>query len=136
MQNKDGGWGLHIEGPSTMFGTVLSYVTLRLLGEGGFGVEGAMEKGRKWILDRGGATAITSWGKMWLSVWTQKLLAWAKILIVLQLWVDIWYASDGHRYLEHMNGLEIIHSHQKCGYVLTFFQFIQVSLSLSLTLCV
>eukprot|EP00261_Vitis_vinifera_P036673 XP_019077916.1 PREDICTED: cycloartenol Synthase isoform X2 [Vitis vinifera] len=67
-QNEDGGWGLHIEGPSTMFGTVLSYVTLRLLGEGGFGVEGAMEKGRKWILDHGGATAITSWGKMWLSV--------------------------------------------------------------------
>ncbi|XP_034696602.1 cycloartenol synthase 2-like [Vitis riparia] len=67
-QNKDGGWGLHIEGPSTMLGTVLSYVTLRLLGEGGFGVEGAMEKGRKWILDHGGATAITSWGKMWLSV--------------------------------------------------------------------
>ncbi|XP_034696190.1 cycloartenol synthase-like [Vitis riparia] len=67
-QNEDGGWGLHIEGPSTMFGTVLSYVTLRLLGEGRFGVEGAMEKGRKWILDHGGATAITSWGKMWLSV--------------------------------------------------------------------
>ncbi|KAJ9693196.1 hypothetical protein PVL29_012091 [Vitis rotundifolia] len=67
-QNEDGGWGLHIEGPSTMFGTVLSYVTLRLLGEGGFGAEGAMEKGRKWILDHGGATAITSWGKMWLSV--------------------------------------------------------------------
>ena len=61
-----------------------------------------------------------------------KLLAWAKILIGLQLWVDIWSASDGHRYLEHMNGLGIIHSHQKCGYVLTFFQFIQVSLSHSL----
>ncbi|CBI18378.3 unnamed protein product, partial [Vitis vinifera] len=27
-----------------------------------------MEKGQKWILDHGGATAITSWGKMWLSV--------------------------------------------------------------------
>ena len=58
-----------------------------------------------------------------------KLLAWAKILIVLQLWVDIWSTSDGHRYSEHMNGLGIIHSHRKCGYVLTFFQFIQVSLS-------
>ena len=68
LQNEDGGWGLHIEGPSTMFGTVLSYVTLRLLGEGRFGAEGVMEKGRKWILDHGGATAITSWGKMWLSV--------------------------------------------------------------------
>ncbi|XP_058113464.1 cycloartenol synthase 2-like [Magnolia sinica] len=67
-QNKDGGWGLHIEGPSTMFGTALTYVTLRLLGEAAEGGEGAMEKGRKWILDRGSVTAITSWGKMWLSV--------------------------------------------------------------------
>ncbi|KDP27754.1 hypothetical protein JCGZ_19783 [Jatropha curcas] len=67
-QNRDGGWGLHIEGPSTMFGSVLNYVTLRLLGEGANDGEGAMERGRNWILDHGGATAITSWGKMWLSV--------------------------------------------------------------------
>ncbi|XVF19107.1 hypothetical protein REPUB_Repub11eG0081500 [Reevesia pubescens] len=67
-QNEDGGWGLHIEGPSTMFGTVLSYVTLRLLGEGANDGQWAMERGRDWILTRGGATKITSWGKMWLSV--------------------------------------------------------------------
>ncbi|XP_024028379.1 cycloartenol synthase 2 [Morus notabilis] len=67
-QNKDGGWGLHIEGPSTMFGSVLSYVTLRLLGEEANDGQGAMERGVRWILDHGGATAITSWGKMWLSV--------------------------------------------------------------------
>nr|AUD10127.1 putative cycloartenol synthase [Ononis spinosa] len=67
-QNKDGGWGLHIEGPSTMFGSVLCYVTLRLLGEGPNDGEGDMEKARDWILEHGGATYITSWGKMWLSV--------------------------------------------------------------------
>lgn len=67
-QNEDGGWGLHIEGPSTMFGTALTYVTLRLLGEGANGGEGAMEEARNWILEHGGVTAITSWGKMWLSV--------------------------------------------------------------------
>lgn len=59
---------MHIEGTSTMFGSVLTYVTLRLLGEEANDGEGAMERGRKWILDHGGATAITSWGKMWLSV--------------------------------------------------------------------
>lgn len=32
-QNADGGYGLHIEGSSTMFGTALSYVALRLLGQ-------------------------------------------------------------------------------------------------------
>ncbi len=31
-QQMDGGWGSHIEGASTMFGTVLNYVALRLLG--------------------------------------------------------------------------------------------------------
>ncbi|KAK6284757.1 hypothetical protein POUND7_003709 [Theobroma cacao] len=67
-QNRDGGWGLHIEGPSTMFGTVLNYVTLRLLGEGPEGGQGAVEKACEWILEHGSATAITSWGKMWLSV--------------------------------------------------------------------
>ncbi|CAI5991244.1 unnamed protein product, partial [Closterium sp. NIES-64] len=32
-QNPDGGWGLHIEGHSTMFGSTLNYVSLRILGE-------------------------------------------------------------------------------------------------------
>ncbi|CAN6707541.1 unnamed protein product [Malus baccata var. baccata] len=66
-QNEDGGWGLHIEGPSTMFGTALNYVTLRLLGEVAVDGQGAIELACKWILDHGGVTAITSWGKMWLS---------------------------------------------------------------------
>ncbi|PRQ60758.1 putative cycloartenol synthase [Rosa chinensis] len=68
LENKDGGWGLHIEGPSTMFCTALSYVSLRLLGEEMDGGEDTMEKARKWILHRGGVTTIPSWGKMWLSV--------------------------------------------------------------------
>ena len=59
---------MHIEGPSTMFGSALTYVILRLLGEGPDSGDGAMEKGRNWILDHGGATFITSWGKFWLSV--------------------------------------------------------------------
>ncbi|GBG74114.1 hypothetical protein CBR_g17825 [Chara braunii] len=68
-QNADGGWGLHIEGHSTMFGSVLSYVSLRLLGEGPEdGEDNAMSRGRNWILDHGGATFITSWGKFWLAV--------------------------------------------------------------------
>ncbi|XAR63784.1 Lupeol synthase [Bertholletia excelsa] len=68
-QNKDGGWGIHIEGHSSMFGSCLSYIVLRLLGEGPEGGEGkAMARGRKWILDHGGAVGIPSWGKFWLTV--------------------------------------------------------------------
>ncbi|PWA65514.1 protein arginine N-methyltransferase PRMT10 [Artemisia annua] len=40
---------------------------LKLLGEGANDGEGVMEEGQKWILNHGGATAITSWGKFWLS---------------------------------------------------------------------
>ncbi|KAF2290082.1 hypothetical protein GH714_001845 [Hevea brasiliensis] len=68
-QNEDGGWGLHIEGHSTMFCTVLNYICMRILGQGrDGGRDNACERGRKWILDHGGATAISSWGKTWLSI--------------------------------------------------------------------
>ncbi|XP_052181057.1 dammarenediol II synthase-like [Diospyros lotus] len=68
-QNEDGGWGFYIEGHSTMIGSALSYVALRLLGEGpDDGEGGAMSKARKWILDNGGATGIPSWGKTYLAV--------------------------------------------------------------------
>ncbi|RVW62823.1 Cycloartenol synthase [Vitis vinifera] len=41
--NEDGGWGYTLRARAPCL--VLCYVTLRLLGEGAFGVEGAMEKG-------------------------------------------------------------------------------------------
>ncbi|KAK6944642.1 Squalene cyclase, C-terminal, partial [Dillenia turbinata] len=68
-QNEDGGWGLHIEGHSTIFGSSLSYIALRLLGEGpDDGEDNAMARARKWILDHGGSVGIPSWGKFWLTV--------------------------------------------------------------------
>ncbi|EEF31911.1 Cycloartenol synthase, putative, partial [Ricinus communis] len=68
-QNEDGGWGLHIEGQSTMFCTVLNYICMRILRQGpNGGKDNACERGRKWILDHGSATAISSWGKTWLSI--------------------------------------------------------------------
>ncbi|KAI3857250.1 hypothetical protein MKW92_032655, partial [Papaver armeniacum] len=68
-QNEDGGFGFHLEGHSTMFGTTLNYICMRILGEGpDGGQENACRRARKWILDHGGATLIPSWGKTWLSV--------------------------------------------------------------------
>ncbi|XLU58673.1 hypothetical protein S245_053321 [Arachis hypogaea] len=68
-QNEDGGWGFHIEGHSTMFGSGLSYIALRILGEELEDHEDMpMAKARKWILDHGGLVAIPSWGKFWVSV--------------------------------------------------------------------
>jgi len=65
-QNADGGWGLHIEGESTMFGTVMQHVALRLLGmKAG---EASLAKSSEWIHSHGGTAAIPSWGKFYLSV--------------------------------------------------------------------
>nr|AGC82084.1 beta amyrn synthase [Azadirachta indica] len=68
-QHEDGGWGIHIEAPSSMFGTVYSYLTMRLLGLGpNDGENNACARARKWIRDNGGVTYIPSWGKNWLSI--------------------------------------------------------------------
>ncbi|KAL6839606.1 hypothetical protein ACP4OV_030545 [Aristida adscensionis] len=65
-QNVDGGWGTQELSPSSMFGSCLNYVTLRLLGEPC--IHDALTKGRGWILSHGTAAAIPQWGKIWLSV--------------------------------------------------------------------
>ncbi|KZV26777.1 Beta-amyrin synthase [Dorcoceras hygrometricum] len=68
-QNEDGGWGLHIEGHSTMFCTALNYICMRILGEEADGGEyNACARARKWILEHGTVVAIPSWGKTWLSI--------------------------------------------------------------------
>ncbi|KAL1815652.1 hypothetical protein ACET3Z_018226 [Daucus carota] len=68
-QNEDGGWGLHIEGHSTMFCTALSYICMRILDqEPDGGVNNACSRARKWILDHGSVTHMPSWGKTWLSI--------------------------------------------------------------------
>ncbi|KAJ3078519.1 Lanosterol synthase (Oxidosqualene--lanosterol cyclase) [Quaeritorhiza haematococci] len=63
---EDGGWGLHIEGVSTVFGTALNYVALRLLGCDA--EDPVLVKARGTLHKLGGATGIPAWGKFWLSV--------------------------------------------------------------------
>ncbi len=65
-QRSDGGWGLHIEGESTMFGTVMHYVSLRLMGMKA--EDPVLQKPESWIISNGGATGTPSWGKFYLSV--------------------------------------------------------------------
>eukprot|EP01038_Epipyxis_sp_PR26KG_P008554 gene8554-11560_t len=64
-QQIDGGWGTHIECASTMFGTILSYVSLRLLGEDP--ESDHMVRGRAFIHSYGGALYAPSWAKFWLA---------------------------------------------------------------------
>ncbi|MGR9085912.1 MAG: terpene cyclase/mutase family protein [Gammaproteobacteria bacterium] len=65
-QNRDAGWGMHIEGESTMFGTVMQYVSLRILGMDKNHEQ--LIKARDWIKNNGGTTGIPSWGKFYLAV--------------------------------------------------------------------
>ncbi|CAO2831851.1 unnamed protein product [Amaranthus hypochondriacus] len=69
-QNEDGGWAVDTQAEqSSMFTTVLNYISLRLLGEGpDDGENNAMSRARQWILDHGGAIGILSWGKAFLAV--------------------------------------------------------------------
>lgn len=62
----DGGWGLHVEGDSSVFGTALNYTTLRLLGVSADDVR--MRKARICLYGLGGALNGPHWAKFWLSV--------------------------------------------------------------------
>jgi hypothetical protein len=63
-QQEDGGWGTHIESPSTMFGAVICYLAVRLLGAEKD--EKWIVKGREFIMKEGGAVMTSSWAKFWL----------------------------------------------------------------------
>jgi squalene/oxidosqualene cyclase-like protein len=65
-QNPDGGWGLHIEGASHVFTSVLCYVAMRLLRAGA--EDPGLTRARQWFLAQGGATASASWGKYFLAM--------------------------------------------------------------------
>ncbi|XP_006894105.1 PREDICTED: lanosterol synthase [Elephantulus edwardii] len=66
VQLSDGGWGLHIEDKSTVLGTALNYVSLRILGVGPDDPD--VVRARNLLHKKGGATYIPSWGKFWLAL--------------------------------------------------------------------
>uniref|UniRef100_A0A7N8Y4W2 Terpene cyclase/mutase family member n=1 Tax=Mastacembelus armatus TaxID=205130 RepID=A0A7N8Y4W2_9TELE len=66
VQLPDGGWGLHIEDKSTVFGTALSYTSLRILGVEPDDPD--MVRARNNLYSKGGAVGIPSWGKFWLAI--------------------------------------------------------------------
>lgn len=66
QQNDDYGWGLHIEGESTVFGTAMNYTTLRLLGQDAEDLR--LIKARALLHKMGGATHGPHWAKFWLAV--------------------------------------------------------------------
>ncbi|EON63012.1 lanosterol synthase [Coniosporium apollinis CBS 100218] len=63
---EDGGWGLHIEGESSVFGTAMNYVVCRLLGADA--EDPRMVRARALLHELGGAVNGPHWAKFWLSV--------------------------------------------------------------------
>jgi hypothetical protein len=63
-QQSDGGWGTHVESPSTMFGTTLMYVAIRLLGAEP--ENDVCVRGRAFLQKHGGAVMTSSWAKFYL----------------------------------------------------------------------
>jgi len=83
-QNEDGGWGMHIESDSTMFGTGLNYVALRLMGVPIS--DKRAQRALQWILKEGGIVSIPSWGKFYLAI--LGLFSWKGINPLLpELWL-------------------------------------------------
>lgn len=65
-QNKDGGFGLHVEAASYVFTSAIGYVALRLLGVPA--EDPGARAARRFVLDHGGPVASASWGKFFLAV--------------------------------------------------------------------
>lgn len=66
VQCPNGGWGLHTEGPPTVLGTALNYVSMRLLGVSP--KDPVLLKALELLHSLGGTASIPSWGKFWLSI--------------------------------------------------------------------
>lgn len=64
--HPQGGWGLHVEGESTVFGTALNYTALRLIGVDA--EEPIMVKARGVLHGYGGAVNAPHWAKFWLAI--------------------------------------------------------------------
>ncbi|KAL9046562.1 MAG: hypothetical protein Q9214_000633, partial [Letrouitia sp. 1 TL-2023] len=84
---QDGGWGLHIEGESSVFGTAMNYVVMRLLGASE--EDSRMIKARGKLHQLGGAANGPHWAKFWLSV-----LGCAEWDIVNPVPPELWLLPD------------------------------------------
>ncbi|KAG6318898.1 hypothetical protein E4U22_005015 [Claviceps purpurea] len=84
---EDGGWGLHIEGESTVFGITLNYMVLRLVGVDP--ETPLMVKARGTLHKLGGAVNAPHWAKFWLA--TLGVASWD---IVNPVPPEVWLLPD------------------------------------------
>lgn len=85
---EDGGWGLHIEAHSSVFGTAMNYVALRIVGVSED--DPRMIKARGLLHKFGGAIYGPHWAKAWLSI--LGVMEWEGVNPVPP---EIWYVVSG-----------------------------------------
>ena len=106
----DGGWGVHTHHKSTVFGTAMNYVVLRLLGMRPDHPVAVKARGR--LHELGGAIGVPHWGKFWLSA--LGIYEWEGINPIPP---ELWYFPNScHR--------KVL---TKKGYFPTGFQFILIN---------
>ncbi|XP_063197639.1 lanosterol synthase isoform X3 [Chroicocephalus ridibundus] len=95
VQLPDGGWGLHVEDKSTVFGTALNYIALRILGVGPDDPD--IVRARVNLHSKGGAVGIPSWGKFWLAV--LNVYSWEGMNTLLpEMWLlPTWFPAHPSR---------------------------------------
>ncbi|KAM6200130.1 lanosterol synthase isoform 1-T1 [Sarcoramphus papa] len=95
VQLPDGGWGLHVEDKSTVFGTALNYIALRILGLGPDDPD--IVRARVNLHSKGGAVGIPSWGKFWLAV--LNVYSWEGMNTLLpEMWLlPTWFPAHPSR---------------------------------------
>ncbi|KAI5478948.1 lanosterol synthase [Pseudohyphozyma bogoriensis] len=103
--HDDQGWGIHTESKSSVFGTGLNYVVLRLLGVDA--EHPMMVKARGTLHQLGGAGGIPSWGKFWLSI--LNVYEWKGVNPTpAELWLlPTWLPFHPHRWWIHTRNVYI-----------------------------
>ncbi|KAF8899617.1 terpenoid cyclases/protein prenyltransferase alpha-alpha toroid [Gymnopilus junonius] len=101
----DGGWGIHVEGHSTVFGTGLNYTALRILGVDR--EHPVCVRARATLHKLGGCTTIPAWGKFWLSL--LNCYDWAgNNPVPPELWLlPAWLSFHPHRWWIHVRNVYI-----------------------------
>ncbi|KAF9526128.1 terpenoid cyclases/protein prenyltransferase alpha-alpha toroid [Crepidotus variabilis] len=101
----DGGWGIHVEGHSTVFGTGLNYTALRILGVDKD--HPVCVRARAKLHQLGGCTSIPAWGKFWLSL--LNVYDWAgNNPVPPELWaLPDWLPFHPHKWWIHVRNVYI-----------------------------
>ena len=131
-QQIDGGWGTHIESPSTMFGTTLNYVALRLMGMSMN--DPVCQRGHTFMMTHGGALMTSSWAKLYLCM--LGCMEWdGHNSVPPEMWLlPEWFPFHPSRMWCHARMVYLV-SNRLCCYLKNKVCLVVFIIQLTLTIC-